>query len=328
MDFTRAAPKPPTYDGTRNAVVLRRWIERIDAYATLLGVNNDVQKIQLAALYLAGDALDYWQFHKRKSDLPGGTPIVHWGPTLPTVAEPNPPARVNFIDTLTSEFSPRNWESYLREYFYDLKQGDLSVAEYTNEFHRCLVHLPPMTDSDLIHLYIRGLNGYIAIDVRLRTPETLKQAESFALWVWDVHHHDGHKGAASSNKKAWKRDQHRPFAQSHLNSHDDGGVRPMDLSNVNTRLGHRQSANSINTRLGPPANHQKTKLSAEERRRRQQSGACFNCGRTGHSYRNCPTRTGNANTIRRDTHPLPPRPSRQNLRVNSVATNTLATSTQ
>ena len=97
-----------------------------------------------------------------------------------------PAAQRNFYDLVTAEFSPRNWEADLREYFFSLRQGKMSVGEYTAEFHAYLVHLRMMPQDELIQYYCRGLHDDIAEKVLTARPATLADAEETAYHIDDA----------------------------------------------------------------------------------------------------------------------------------------------
>ena len=48
FDPLKVAPKPQYYDGTRDALVLRRWLDSFEEYADVVNIPDDVQKINIA----------------------------------------------------------------------------------------------------------------------------------------------------------------------------------------------------------------------------------------------------------------------------------------
>ena len=44
-------PKPEKYDGTRDALILRRWLDSFEDYAEAINLENDQQKICIATFF-------------------------------------------------------------------------------------------------------------------------------------------------------------------------------------------------------------------------------------------------------------------------------------
>ena len=86
FDPLKVAPRPHHYDGTRDALVIRRWLDAFEHYADVVNIPNDTQKINIATLYFTGRARDWWSFFRRRINL-GEVAIKHWGPD-PTIVPP------------------------------------------------------------------------------------------------------------------------------------------------------------------------------------------------------------------------------------------------
>src|SRR5262249_34977683 len=136
----------------------------INNYAAFYNLNQR-QKIALLPYYLEGSASTWWESIRTADNVP-----LTWAGTENKIKE---------------EFLPRNYINRLRTQLYNLKQTH-SVASYSSAFRQILLCLPKMEESLVVHLYIQGLKNATKLEVEMKDPETLNEAEVQALRVDDV----------------------------------------------------------------------------------------------------------------------------------------------
>ncbi|KAJ9552858.1 hypothetical protein OSB04_016903 [Centaurea solstitialis] len=158
---TFAACKPPTYKGERDPVLALRWIEEIEmVFETCRCAVED--KVVYARSMLKADALHWWNVETGG----GGTEAVR---TM---------SWKSFVAKFRSQFCPLAATKKMEEEFLQLKQGTLSVQEYTTRFIEksrfAEVYVP--TEERRVERYIWGLTGSIREFVMGKDPTTFQAA--------------------------------------------------------------------------------------------------------------------------------------------------------
>jgi Ty3 transposon capsid-like protein len=87
-----------------------------------------------------------------------------------------------FQDMIRAHFIPQTSEENIRQKLYDLKQKG-SVSQYSTDFRRFLLLNPRMSMKDQIFQFKQGLKPEILVEVNVRRPCTLDEAEEIALHV-------------------------------------------------------------------------------------------------------------------------------------------------
>jgi len=224
--------KPPTYSGKRNESI-ETWIKQVERYFRLTQIPDDDQ-VEWAAYYLTDGAASWFEVENERAETSGYS--LSWN---------------KFTDQLRRRFKPINADDNARERLSRLKQTG-SVATYSHTFRLIMQDLPDMHEKDALHYYKKGLKEAIAIQVGLRAPQSVHEAEEMAETVDNIlfEHRSYREPARTPYMKAPNR-----------------GPTPMETDN-NTR----------------------TTLTDQDRERLRKEGKCFYCREGKHLAANCPTR--------------------------------------
>ncbi|KAJ9558183.1 hypothetical protein OSB04_012797 [Centaurea solstitialis] len=155
------ACKPPTYKGERDPVLALRWIEEIEMVSETCKCAAE-DKVVYARSMLKADALHWWNVETGGR----GTEAVR---TL---------SWESFVAKFKSQFCPLAATKKMEEEFLQLKQGMMSVQEYTTRFIEksrfAEVYVP--TEERRVERYIWGLKGSIREFVMGKDPTTFQAA--------------------------------------------------------------------------------------------------------------------------------------------------------
>ncbi|KAL7116648.1 hypothetical protein ACP275_03G017300 [Erythranthe tilingii] len=146
MDF-------PKYDGGDP----RGWILKAEKYFRYYQTPEEL-KVDVAAMYLEGDALDFFDWINRERIL------LYWDDLVRALQENYGPA----------EFQNPN------EYLCSIQQVG-SVTEYRQEFAKRSSRVTNWPDHCLLGVFLNGLRDELKADVRIHKPRTVYKAMSLAL---------------------------------------------------------------------------------------------------------------------------------------------------
>jgi hypothetical protein len=155
--------KPKPYKGELDAIACLNFIENQEEYYEIMRLSND-EWVKYTSVNLEDDAKAWW----RDSGLKFNTPWKDF--------------RKAFIDA----FTPPNTDSAARDELAKLRQGKMSVAEYTSRFRRLMRLAPSLDNKSTIWYYTGGLEPRTSQEVRLRQPETIHQAIHQATIVHSI----------------------------------------------------------------------------------------------------------------------------------------------
>jgi hypothetical protein len=235
--------KPKPYTGAIDAVACLNFIENQEEYYQIVNLNEN-EWVKYTAVSLEGDAKAWW----RDSGL--------------NLTSSWQEFRQAFIDY----FTPPDTTSAARMELSKLKQGKLSVADYTTKFRRMARLIPSMDRETTLFLYTHGLESDTSREVRLRQPTTLDEAIKLATII-----HNILRPVAPTAVVA----PAAPVAQQPT-------AEPMDLDSLRILLTNLTKTTGINAFQRPLP-----KLTNTERDRLRRIGACFRCRRTGHLASAC-----------------------------------------
>jgi hypothetical protein len=274
-------PPPPFYSG--GAAALDDWFSAMEQQITWYGsgLPTDAAKLTWIGAYLQGAALDWWKTLAAK-------------PTTVT----------DFAVQLRARFQPVNSAETARAQMLALTQGKSGVQAYVDAFRRLLVR--DMAESDRLFQFLRGLNPTIATQIKIQGVTALNAAIDVAVRVGSLMEHGmpvQHRAAAASSSHA-----------------------PMELDNIEGLERETGPASATGSDTGGSLEERFERLMAMYERKRQGAGAgaggrdwkprehglrglpkiphlspnqvkeymdagkCFECGQTGHSSRNCPSK--------------------------------------
>lgn len=229
-------PKPDTYDGKGN---IRSWVWTVEQYFAITNVYDDKHRTQYVVNLLRGNAATWMRSMVGNSNLPSWTELR---------------------DAMIETFAPISEVDVARDKLAQLTQKT-SVPVYVKEFRRHLLLIPNLPEDEQIDKFVRGLKLNIAREIRLRDPQTLKDAiimaERYDSISWQL------RSRSDSRSQV-----NRP---SKVTNHSSGGD-AMDLSTVRFK-----------------------KLTDSERQNIMRNNGCLFCRKlnTNHRASNCPAKKPN-----------------------------------
>jgi len=132
------------------------------------------------------------------------------------------------------------------------------LQTYIFQFRNLIGQLIEMADLDQVQYFQAGLKPVTRMEVNYRNPQDLEAAIRIAI-EFDASRFGAQRPLMTQTNPT----------RSFQHNHDDGGVRPMELDNINNR----------------------TRLSEAEKAKLIKEGKCFKCRKQGHRASRCPERT-------------------------------------
>ena len=268
---------PPEFKGTTDPVEARLWLREIEKYFEIVGVEEDKKTI-FAAFMLKGEA-NYWWEAKRGMK---GTTTIPWD---------------RFTHLFLEKYYPKHLEKQMEIKFLELKQGNMSVAEYENKFSELSRFVPHYVDTEEKRAwrFQQGLKPWIQNKVailEITTYATMVQKATIVENGSELYSKDkggikrklsgeaegsGRRFDGNKGKNVFvKRDNQKGNSQRFGNRNNrDGGAR--------YRSPH--TANMIKGR--PPAPECKTCGRRHGGQCRQENVVCYVCGKKGHYATGC-----------------------------------------
>jgi hypothetical protein len=152
--------KPPPFAGKRNESI-ETWIKQVERYFRLTHIHANDQ-VEWAAYYLTEGAASWFEVENARAE---------------TVSHPL--TWTSLTAGLRKRFKPINADDNARERLSRLKQTG-SVAAYSHAFRLIMQDLPDMHEKDALHAYKKGLKEAVAMQVGLRGPISVLEAEEMA----------------------------------------------------------------------------------------------------------------------------------------------------
>ncbi|XP_028071743.1 uncharacterized protein LOC114274072 [Camellia sinensis] len=233
------------------------------AEAWMLGIEKlfevfpciEAQKVQLAAYTLEDEACRWWML----------TRTVHQGLTWD-----------RFLELFYDKYFPQSMRDKKVTEFETLRQGNKTIAEYEAQFAELARFAPHMVDTDYkkVCKFEGGLQSAILDKVNmLKLPTYVDVLERAVIAEGNL--------ATQSRISEWK--GKRQNTQWSKGSSTPSNKKPA-LGNLNTTT---PSQDSMPTCLECGKKHRGTCY--------RKSGACFQCGKTGHLIKDCPQRSQQSN---------------------------------
>ena len=154
---------PSTFTGARS-VNVDAWIFEVNQYLTLCGVSTEEQRVAVASSYFKEAALQWWQGRCRSLN----PPTQDW---------------LAFTNAIKERFQPLAASRTARAQIRNLRQVNMSVADYSNKFYNLVQLITDMSDTDQVELFVFGLRNAISREVDMREPKTLLEAMTTAQKV-------------------------------------------------------------------------------------------------------------------------------------------------
>lgn len=197
---------PPTYAGNSDFVEAEDWLRRVTKCMDAIDVPVKL-RVTFAAFMLTGEADRWWEFTQRGREVGSMT----WE---------------DFERRFQRMYFPNNVQcSNKRTEFYNLTQGDMTVAQYVAKFIQLsrYAHIP-QTEDLKIEMFIRGLNPFIKLRMPMASEFIICEdavnlallAESFEEdWKRREETSDceasGSGGKVTGSKSSSRSNRYRPF---------------------------------------------------------------------------------------------------------------------
>jgi Ty3 transposon capsid-like protein len=231
-NLSRPKPsKPPSFAGERGESI-DTWIKQVERYFRLSDIPEGDQ-VEWGASFLTRNAASWFEVENQRAETAGND--LTW-----TV----------FTRAIRKRFKPANAAENAREKLGRLKQTG-SVTAYAHAFRIIMQDLPDMHENDALHYFKKGLKENVAIQVGLRNPLNVPEAEQMAETIDNILFE--HRGYRESSRN-YSTPNRKP-----------GGPVPMEIdANVRRPLTDR------------------------ERDQMRKEGTCFYCREGKHLARDCP----------------------------------------
>ncbi|KAD4585120.1 hypothetical protein E3N88_22721 [Mikania micrantha] len=135
----------------------RGWLLKAEKYFRYYQI-PDEEKVEIASMYLEGDALDLYSW------LSNDQPITFWE---------------ELVQAFTKNFGPAEYQNP-DEFLCGIKQMG-TVQEYRQEFAKRSSRVSNWSDHCLLGVFLNGLKDELKSDVRIHKPRTVSNAMSLAL---------------------------------------------------------------------------------------------------------------------------------------------------
>lgn len=157
---TKAFEGLPHFSGRMDINTIMEWIEGMENHFECEGV-TEAQKVKVAKSRLSGAALTWWKYLQEERVSMGKLPIANWKAMVSKIKE-------NYL--------LEDYEVQLHKKRQRLKQKDLDVTSYTEEFQKlCLRSKVQEEESIKVARYLSSLKWNIQEEISLWTPTTIQK---------------------------------------------------------------------------------------------------------------------------------------------------------
>ncbi|XP_042472247.1 uncharacterized protein LOC122054892 [Zingiber officinale] len=154
---------PTEFKGTMDPIIAEGWIRSLEMIYNFMQV-TDADKVRCTIFMLRDDAQVWWEGARLIVDLA----ILTWA---------------DFKEIFYWKYFTADNRTRLAREFLELRQGDLTVAEYVRRFKRGCYFVPMIANQPVEELkhFTKGLRAAIRHDVRLSWVTTFREAVDQAL---------------------------------------------------------------------------------------------------------------------------------------------------
>lgn len=301
--MTLKAAKPTRFAGKPSEKVVL-WLFTVRQYFV---ANNEVdapdeQKTAYAASFFDGAALSWWQqivaadaiktatreqirIHNHMEDQraaqnPGYQPRLEPLPDDTRITT----SWARFEEAMYQRFQAVDFAKVARERLRKCHQSK-SVSSYIYAYNLIIADIPDMAESEKVYNFVSGLKEKVRIEVELKNPSKLDQAQQIAERVDEIIY-AAHKKLPSGPPG---RPQPRPQNSGGPPRRHQNGPAPMDLDALKRVLNaYAAHPRDGALRRGKDASNPPRRLTDAEREDLRRRGACFYCKQPGHLAVNCP----------------------------------------
>ena len=150
----------PMYDGSLKEEELLDWIASMDAYFESEYIPEG-QRVKLAKTKLKGLAPLWWDHEEAERRKRGKPKITSWD---------------RMVSKMKNNFLPKDFEVQMHKKMQGLKQKDLDVKAYTNEFHKLSMR-SGFEEEEVVKVarYLGGLKFSIQDEFVATNPRSVKE---------------------------------------------------------------------------------------------------------------------------------------------------------
>jgi len=231
----------------------RGWVLKVEKYFRYYDIPED-DKVDIASVYLEGDALDLFSWMNAECTL------LYWD---------------DLVKALQEHYGPPEYQNP-NEHLCSIKQTG-SVHEYRLEFARQTARVEGWPEHCLLRVFLNGLKEELRSDVRIHKPKTVYRAASLALEF---------EKKLISTKEPKPSSLYGPIRSNPLyhqaySNHDQKGNTVTSSGSIHTLP---STVHSYSSTLPSSVTYSAT-TTESVRQHRREKGLCFRCGeqfRPGH----------------------------------------------
>ena len=269
--------QPPEFKGTTNPIEARTWLKEIEKAFEIVSVEED-KKTLFASYMLKGEANYWWEAKKGLE----GANVITWE---------------RFTELFLEKYYPKYLENQMELKFLELKQGNMSVADYEAKFTELARFVPHYVDTEekRARRFQQGLKPWIQSRVavfELTNYSTVVQKAAIVesgSELYNREKNDRKRKAPqmdrNQGKKVWNPNTKRPFVKREFNKEKTLRNESQGSQERSQKARPPQTANSLQGRPSYP--ECKTCGKNHPAPCHQESATCFLCGKKGHYASKC-----------------------------------------
>ncbi|KAG6472049.1 hypothetical protein ZIOFF_069504 [Zingiber officinale] len=258
---------PTEFKGTTDPIAAEGWIRSLEMIFDFMQL-TDADKVRCTIFMLRDDARVWWEGARLTVDLA----TLTW---------------TDFKEVFYGKYFTVDNRTRLAREFLELRQGDLSVAEYVRRFERGCYFVPMITSQPVEELkhFTEGLRPAIRHDVRMSRVTTFREAVDQAL-MSERDRNDMIKEAQNKRLSYQGRDQQEPGKKKTIPG-QNSGKQQFKQAQPRQQIQKTQAAEGTGFKV-----ENKVRCSKCEKIHAGQcltgTDACFMCKKSGHFARECP----------------------------------------
>ncbi|XP_073152007.1 uncharacterized protein [Henckelia pumila] len=257
---------PPEFKGETDLLIAEQWFQAMETAFEFMQI-TDADRLRCATYMFHDDAHVWWNGAKAALNLT----TLTWN---------------GFKDVFYGKYFTVSTRNRLAREFLEIRQGNMSIAEYVKKFERGRYFVPMISGDPAEELkhFTEGLNAFIRKDVRLSGAKNYKDAVDQAMLSEkdrnDIiresqakrssYQNRDQKGNANRKKPYQAPPQHRPYQQQ---QHRPQGQKQLALP-------------APKSAIAPTACQKCGKLHSGQFM--AGTGVCFLCKKPGHYRKDCP----------------------------------------
>lgn len=159
------------YDGKLDTNAVLDWISNMEKFFEYENT-PDNRRVKIAVTRLKGHASLWWEHLQTDRQRRGKEKIRTW---------------VKMVSKVKNKFLPADYQVSLLRKMQNLKQKDMTVKEYTEEFYRLDIRSGHVDDDvEKITRYINGLRSGIQDEISFVKLESVEEAYQYALKAKEI----------------------------------------------------------------------------------------------------------------------------------------------